>query len=441
MMTASNERQKAFSVDCTVNGAAETIRFSPYALRSERMAFELDQTYGLDTEGKLSQQFESFAESSTEALLLSCLKSGDVDALKTAGLVLYERPKKGDISRNLSVYDPKTGLSFTLGGVGLIRPEQDDETAFVLDNPMLDKEFGAYQKARGQNEGGTRLVTEEGFKSITNRSVVGVVAYDSGPYNIVRKVTETERMHALGITTPQFIAAGRILNLAEGQYGFSIYRSALTPEYMLNLSLYLDQNAQFKKNYQVFLESKYQQLAKMHREIGESHGQPSVTNTLSQIDVSTTSDNLCCQIKDFQTNQPIPRNTQKIIEDGLCPVKLPFSVKKSPHVAAMIYDLQHALTQELNILFMPTRFIKQPQEKFNYIANQSARLLRVVANSYGVGSEKAAQEAIDFAVHRYFDAIKQGVPMDRYNEMIAGLFVHKLFALSADYAAQIDITG
>ena len=81
MMTASNERQKAFSVDCTVNGAAETIRFSPYALRSERMAFELDQTYGLDTEGKLSQQFESFAESSTEALLLSCLKSGDVDAL------------------------------------------------------------------------------------------------------------------------------------------------------------------------------------------------------------------------------------------------------------------------------------------------------------------------------------------------------------------------
>jgi len=115
-------------------------------------------------------------------------------------------------------------------------------------------------------------------------------------------------------------------------------------------------------------------------------------------------------------------------------------VKKSPHVAAMIYDLQHALTQELNILFMPTRFIKQPQEKFNYIANQSARLLRVVASSYGVGSEKAAQEAIDFAVHRYFDAIKQGVSMDRYNEMIAGLFVHKFFALSADYAAQIDIT-
>lgn len=53
MMTASNERQKAFSVDCLVNGAAETIRFSPYALRSERMAFELDQTYAMPRETSL----------------------------------------------------------------------------------------------------------------------------------------------------------------------------------------------------------------------------------------------------------------------------------------------------------------------------------------------------------------------------------------------------
>ncbi len=439
MNSPQQSELEGYSFTCKVNGVDELIRFSPYRITSMRSEFNISQEYGLDSEGKLSTDFVPFESGSVEALMMDVLRSGEVEQLRDAGLVFYERPPTGSISRNLAVYDPKTGLSYTIGGLGFIAPDANDKTHFLLKDPLLDDTYGAYQKRHGQNVGGTKLVSDDGFKTVANHSVVGAVEYKSGTYQVVRKIQETERMKGLGINAPTFIAAGPILNIADGKYGFTIYRSHLTPEYLLNISLYLDQGANFKKNFEVFLKSKYSQLAHMHRGLGESHGQPSNTNTLCQIKVFEEEDNLSCQIKDFQTNQALPSKRTKTIEDGLCPIASGYIVKKSPYVAAMIYDLQHSLTQELNVLFVPSRFIKDVQQKFNYLTNQSARLLRVVAGSYGIADIKIAQEAIDFAVHRYLELLKHGTPMDKYNEVIAGIFAHKLFELSSEYGEEVEI--
>lgn len=432
---------KPYSVDCVINGHPETIRFSPYFLDSERSVYELNQEYGLDASGSLSQDFVPFVEGTTEHLLLDVIATGQVERLATAGLVLNERPAKGQISRNLAVFDPATGLSYTLGGIGFIAPNAQDSARFTLKDPLWDQYYEDYQRVAGNGEGGTVLVTDSGFETIANKSTVGAMEYNSGIYPIVRKIQENEAMREQGINAPQYIAAGAISNLQNGRYGFTIYRGHFTPEYLLNVNLYLDAGANFKKNYQAYLSSKYQQLAHMHRTLKQSHGQPSINNTLAEIKINEQEGNLSCQIKDFQTNRPLPTSTDKTLEDGICPFPIGYQSKKSPRVAAMIYDLQHALTQELNILFVPSRFIKDPQEKFNYLTNQSARLLGVVAQVYEICASDVSHQAIDFAVHRYFDALKAGkVSLDNFNELIAGVFVHKWFALSGRYGNEVELS-
>lgn len=430
---------KGQSIQIVVNGTAETIRFSPYRITSQRMPYDIEQEYGLDEDGKLSRDFVPFEADSTESRLIAAIRSGDIQSLVDHGLILCERPGKGKISRNLAIYDPDKGLSYTIGGLGFLSPDVEDHRHFFLKDPLLDRKYADYQESIGNSIGGTKLVDNEGFIDVPNKSIVGTIEYNSGPYHVVRKIQENEKLKALGINAPTFIAAGPIKNIAEGKYGFSLYRSPLSPEYLLNVSLYLDEGANFKKNFQYFLESKYGQLAKLHREIGETHGQPSNTNTLVELDISRENDNLTCQIKDFETNHPLPTNTDKIIHDGLCPIPLGYDCEKSPHAAAMIYDLQHALMQELNVLFLPLQHVQGLQDQFNYISNQSARMLRVVAKAYGIASEAQQQQAIDFAVQCLHAQLKNGVEMSEYNKIIAGAFVHQWFANSAEYQEQITI--
>ena len=430
---------KGQSIECLVNGVNETIRFSPYQMTSERMTFEIVQEYGLDTAGKLSQTFVPFEDDSTEALLIEVVKTGQVQKLVEHGLILCERPSKGEISRNIALYDPKTKQSYTIGGLGYIAPNPNDHTHFVLKDPLLNELYAPFQEKSGNNVGGTKLVNNDGFVDAPNKSIVGTIEYNTGPYHVVRKILENEKLKGRGINAPTFIAAGPINNMADGKYGFSIYRSALTPEYLINLTLFLDERANFKKNFQIFLESKYSQLANLHRNIGESHGQPSNTNTLTELDLSKDNDNLRCQIKDFQTNHPLPTLTDKTITDGLSPIPVGYSCKKSPHVAALIYDLQHALTQELNVLFLPLSTINNLQEKFNFMSTQAGRLLRVVADAYDIASHELNCAAIDFAIHRLHALLTKGVPISEYNKIIAGVFVHAWFAKSERYKDQIDI--
>lgn len=429
-------KNKAVWVHCKINGAEEVIKFSPYSLDSKRSAYEITQAYGLDSNGNFSKDFTPFEENTTEHVLLDFVKTGDTSALNDAGLILCDRPSKNNISRNLGVFDPKSGLMYFIGGIGLISPTEDN-THFTLNDPLLDERFGKYQEERGNPAGGTQYFSDEGIKGSTNESTVGTLEYKTGLYHAERKALENEKLKSLGINCPKFIAAGPINSIADGKFGFTIYRSNITPEYMLNLGLYLTQQAQFKKSYQDYLRSKYSQLYTLHTEIGESHGQPSLTNTLCEIDLNQTDNNIQCQVKDFETNHPLPTNTSTIIEEGISTIPTGWAVKKSPAAAAQLYDLQHALLQELNVLLLPTKSIEDVQQRFNFITHQSANILLAVAANYPVASEEQSRAAIQFAMDTFIAILKRTQSFDAYNEIIAGAFAHKLFALSETYQDQV----
>ena len=430
---------KGKNIELSINGIAGRIRFSPYRLTSSRKRFDITQEYGLDKQGNISKDFIPFEKDSREQILLDTIITGDIKLLTDNGFILNERPRKGDISRNLAVYDPISEYSYTIGGIGFIKSDPEDHTHFELCDPDLAQLFTRYQKKRGMHEGGTQLVSEEGFVDLRNDDNLGTVIYNTGPYHIVRKMLESEKQKKQGINAPTFIAAGPINSLDKGKYGFSIYRSALTPEYMLNLSMYLDKNANLTANYSTFLKSKYQQLAHLHRHIGESHGQPTNTNTLTELIKGDDGDHtIQCQIKDFATNRPIPKNTNKVINDGICPEKTGVNVKKSPQIAAMIYDLQIALTQELNVLFIPLNMIKDNDTKLRYICQQTLFIINNVVDAYDINSGQN-QIIINFTLNHLIAAIKKGVPLSAYNDVIGGVLAHGLFALSTSYKDQIEI--
>lgn len=416
----------------------EAVRFSPYRLSSERSAYDITQVYGLDANGETSKNFVPFDEESVEALLMRVIREGDVESLTKRGLILNERPSKGEISRNLSLYDPETNYCYTIGGLGLIKHDEQDHTHFVLCDPELETIYSTYQKKRKMSVGGTCLFNEDGMYFTTNMSKIGTMEYDSGPYHIVRKIEENDKLSKQGINTPQFIAAGPIHNLDNGRFGFSIYRSQLTPEYMLNLSMYLDQQAQYKQNFKTFIKSKYEQLALLHRTLGETHGQPSNTNTLVEICLEGEQAVLKCQVKDFETNHPIPVNTKKVITDGICPIDISITVKKSPHVAAMIYDLQLAISQELNVLFIPLQSIPDQKTQFQFIVQKTMELIALVVDAYALNPENIPGIQ-QFTISNFSEALKSGKRLADFNAILGGLISHAIFGFSKQYANQIEI--
>jgi len=419
-------------------GFNEQIRFSPYTLTSERGEFDITQEYGLNKEGLISKNFIPFEENSVEALLIDVIRDGNVERLVERDLIYNERPSKGEISRNLAVYDPETNFCYTIGGLGLIKPVKNDHTRFVLNDPELNQIYSKYQGKRGKSVGGTCYFSDEGLKFSTNMSKLGTMEYNSGPYHIVRKIEESAKLASKGINTPEFIAAGPINSLDDGRFGFSIYRSQLTPEYMLNLSLYLGEQGQFKGNFREFIASKYQQLSKLHHEIGDTHGQPTNTNSLVEIKKSKDKVELVCQIKDFETNHPVPTNTSKTITEGICPIKIGMTVKKSPHVAAMIYDLQLAISQECNVLFLPLQSINDNDVKLQYINQQALKLIEMIVVAYNVNPENV-NGIQNFTLNALINAMKKGVDISLYNQILGGLIAHAIFGFSKQYANQIEV--
>lgn len=427
-----------YSLECTINGSKERIRFSPYSIASERMAYDIEQEYGLNADGEFSQDFQAFEAGSIEQLIIETIRSGNIKLLTDAGLILCERPTKGNISRNLPVFNPETGILYTIGGIGLIAPT-DDHRHFILKDPLVGQEYGAYQEKRGNPVGGTQYVTEEGFKPSINKSTVGTLEYKTGLYHAIRKALENESLKSKGLNCPTFIAAGPIKNLEEGKFGFTVYKSHLTPEYLMNISMFINKSGAFKPAYETYLQSKYSQLYSMHHNIGENHGQPSIGNTLPEIDIFSKENNISCQVKDFETNMPIPENTKQIIEDGLAPVAIGYHCTKSPHVAAMICDLQISIQQELNVLYLPSTSIQNPQQKFNYLTNQCGQILNAISQIYSLSTPEQAHDAINFAMQRFHENLTETQSFAHYNEVIAGAFVHKWMANSDRYSDQITI--
>lgn len=414
------------------------VRFSKCEIKSIRSVYEISQKWGLDAEGKLSEDFVPFEANSVEALLLDFVKSGRPEALLKAGLIYNEVPQHGEISRNVSLYDPKTNLCYTVGGIGLIDSVGKKKGVFQLKDPVLNSNYHAFQTKRGLNPGGTCTVSDKGLEFKSNKSKLGVIEYQTGPYSIIRKMTEAQKVREQGINSPEYIAAGLILNLDKGQFGFSIYRSQLTPDYLPNLHLFLGPNASFTHVFQQYLNSKYKQLAKLHHELKESHGQPTATNALLEVKINNNNAELLCQIKDWATNTPLPAKTDKSITDGICEFNIGLTVKKSPYLAAMIYDLQLAITQDLNILVITSRALPNDQLKLNFIAEKSRGFIAFVVQAYGIEPSNAGGIA-NFALQHLVNSVQKGHPIEEFNRILGGLVAHAIYGFSKEYGNQIEV--
>lgn len=437
-MKRQTENKELFTIKCKINGIEEVIYFLAFTIESKRSEFVIEQTYGLDVDGCLSKDFTAFTEGSTEQLILDFVKFGDVRPLVNSGVVLFERPEKGEISRNIAIFDQRTGYSYTVGGIGLISATENP-SHFILSDPLIDQEYGEYQKRKGNQVGGIHYFSEKGMKAEENSSVVGVFEYDTGPYNIIKKMHESERIKKLGINSPTYIAGGVIKNFGDSRFGFTIYRNYLTPEYLPNIGLYVDNRGSFKPHLKTYIDSKYSQLYLLHTKIKESHGQPSVTNTLAEIDITKTDDNLRCQIKDFQTNKPIPKNKKKIILDGLSPTPTGWLVKKSPHSAAQLYDLQLAILQDFNVVNCLQRQITNLQDRFNFITNGCAQMLMLVNKAYPICSEPECSEAINFAMRCFYEHLQRTDDFSQFNFVISGAFSHRAFSNSRKFHDQVEL--
>ncbi len=423
-----------------IHDQLEQVRFLPWTLESTRMPYELSLDYGLDALGNLSEQPQPFAPDSVEHHLLNVIRTGDITPLLARGFILNERPGQGDISRNVSLYDPAANTCYTLGGIGLVKSDPDNRERFTLSDPLLNQRYRDHE-ANKNDPGGTRYVSEKGFVTIENNSRIGVMEYQSGPYHMVGKTLDCERMRKAGLTTPQYIAAGRIRNLADGRYGFSIYRSSLTPDFLPNLHLFLDQQARLKPLYFRFLQSKYAQLGFLHRQLGETHGQPTNTNTLVEIVAKDSPEgfDVRCQYKDFATLHKIPQTTRKTLKDGICPINIGKTILKSPKVAAMIYDLQLALTQELNVLILPLGMFPRTDHKLAYLLDSLPKLLIAVVRAYGINRPDQIQALLDFSLAPTLGAIERGLPAEQFNLVLGGVAAHAMFGFSEAYYNQIEV--
>lgn len=415
-----------------------SIRFSPFSLSSERDAYEITQEWGLDAQGKSSKAFVPFKKGTDEDLLLDLIKSGDLKPLTDAGWVLCDRPRKGGISRNVSVYNPKTNYCYTVGGIGLVCSTKEVSN-FTLKNPKLTREFEEYQKKRNQPVGGCCYFTNDGMQFVGNDCKLGVLEFATGLYSIERKISETIRFGEAGINVPTYIAAGRINNLGDGKYEFSIYRSQLNPEYMINIDLFMDEKLSFTPLFKTYIASKYQQLSRIHHTLGESHAQPTATNALLELRLTDNGIEPLCQIKDFDTNRPLPSAKQRSIEDGICAIPLGFTVKKSPYLAAIIYDLQIAITQELNVLYLGIKMITDVNQALQFILARSAELTQLISTSYGLDSVNLSN-TINFSHNVFVEAIKKGSSIDAYTQILGGAIANGLFAFGKEFATQVEIS-
>tara|TARA_R110001592_G_scaffold75526_1_gene228667 strand:- start:8032 stop:9333 length:1302 start_codon:yes stop_codon:yes gene_type:complete len=421
----------------TSNCNEEEIRFKSFELINKRKPYVLEQTFGLDASNKRinNGNFEAFPEDSVEHDLIEFVKSGDPMILISKGLWITENPGKDEISRNITFFQASTNTTYTVGGIGLIRLDKD---MLYLEDPIFETSFHKYQLKRGNNEGGTTYFTEKGKVNKNNATPVGVSYYEQGPYNLVEKIEKTEALKEKGFNTPQYIAAGRIKNLLKGEFGFSIYKTQLTHDYLLNLGLYLDKKGNFKTNFFQYIESKYQQLAKLHFHLKLTHGQPTVTNAEGEINLENGTYQLRCVIKDLATLKAIPDQIQKLITEGPTPYKINATVKKSPKVAAIVNDLQIALTQEFNILLIAMSTLPNDDIKFKFIQYQYPIVMRSIAKAYDLLEDSSIEQLINFSLNHFINSLKLGHSISLCHEILGGLSAHAMLGLSAEFQNEIE---
>ena len=379
------------SITIHSKGSDEQVRFKCFSLINRRMPYTLEHTIASDLDTR---------PNTVEQMLLRFVETGDPSELSGKGLWVTENPGKDEISRNICFFDVSSNICYTVGGIGLVRLEASENTLY-LENAMLETNFQEYQQKKGNNEGGSTFFTDAGRVSNRNTTPVGVAYYEKGPYNLVDKISKTNQLKDQGFNVPEYISAGRITNLMGGEFGFSIYKTQLTQDYLHNLGLYLDKDINFKANFFEYIEAKYKQLGRLHFELKCSHGQPTITNAVGEICLRDGEYRFDCVIKDLATLSPLPTEGLKTIVEGPCPQKINATVKKSPRVAAIVNDLQIALTQEFNILLVAMSPLPNDEVKLEFLQYQYSRLMKAICIAYGLLPSNSVQQVIGFSIKFY----------------------------------------
>ena len=425
--------------EMNIMGERQSVRFDNFPLVNNRMPYEVE----LLSEGAAGKRFE-FSESAAphetlEWCLLEFVKSADVSLLALHNLRIVESPGASVISRNITLVDTVNHVMYVIGGIGLVRFD-DDRKVLTLNNPLLDQGYGVYQSARDRNPGGVVYITDEGVKSEDNATPLGVCYATQGPYSLVKKVEKTEQVRSAGIRTPDYLFVGRIKNLANGEWGFSVYKTPIQPDYLRNLRLYLDSTANFKAVFLEYLCCKYAALRVLHSSLGCSHGQPTVENAGAILVLNENGDaHGDCIIKDMDTLKPLPKSLVKSIIEGPCPQRVGINIKKSPHVAAQTYDLQLAVTQELNILLIASKQLPTLDVKLQFLKYQLSVVFGEICRAYNINEPNQTPAILKFCLSHFVRAVQKGLEFEAFTEVIGGLFANAVFGFSDQYKDQIEV--
>jgi hypothetical protein len=228
--------------------------------------------------------------------------------------------------------------------------------------------------------------------------------------------------------------------LGNGGWGFSIYKTPIQPDYLLNLKLYLDSSINLSELFLQYLKQKYAALRTLHDKVGCSHGQPTVENAggLIVFDESGVGRGGCV-LKDMDTLKPLPASHGKTILEGPCPYDIGVKMRKSPFVAAQTYDLQLALTQELNILLIASQQIPKIEVRLQFVQHQFGIILKAVCQGYGINGENEIPQIFSFCFRCFVQALNKGLDFNLFNEVLGGLCANAIFGLSARYSDQIEV--
>lgn len=428
-----------YRIEMQISNENQSVCFDNFPLENCRAPYEIE-LLPIGNEARTPECHSSTAvEKAIESCLLEFVKSGDSALLCKHELVLVESPGVSEISRNITLVHPKSNSMYVIGGIGLVRFDSKRKV-LTLNDPLLDREYGEYQRKHGRNPGGVIYVSDEGVEDEDNATPLGVSYATKGPYSLISKIEKTKNVARSGIRTPRYLCAGRITNLDKGEWGFSIYTTPLQPDYRRNLRLYLDSTANFKPVFIEYLSRKYAALWELHSGLGYSHGQPTIENAGAILvfdDQGIVHGD--CILKDMDTLKPLPKSMNKSIVEGPCPQRIGINIRKSPHVAAQTYDLQLAVTQELNILLIASQQLPSLDVKFQFLKYQLSVMFTEICKAYRIVDAKQAPEILEFCLTYFVGAVQRGLKFDAFTEVLGGLFANAVFGFSAQYKDQIEV--
>ena len=427
-----------YTLSTTLNGQVEQINFPNLPLISTRAPYNIDLLMGLNDKHELSHTFESPKESSIEYALIEFVKTGDQTHLNAHQLIIVEHPREQVISRNLTLLDPINNEMYVLGSVGLVSFRSEDNT-LILSDPVLDESFHDHQDKHNRNPGGVVYISEAGVQSEDNATPLGVSYIEHGPYSLLKKIEKTLTVQKAGINTPKYLFAGRIKNLGQGQWGFSIYKTPIQPDYLKSFTLYLDASLNLKTNFLEYLNAKYKALRTLHDVAACSHAQPTIENAGCVIDINNEVGTISCILKDMDTLRPLPKSKSKTIIEGPCPQRIGINIKKSPFIAAQTYDLQLAITQELNIVVVSARAVKDNDQRLKYIQHQFSHMMQEICKGYGINEASQIPQITRFCFAHFINGLKRGHPLECFHDVLGGLAANAIFGFSKRYQDQIEV--